>query len=117
MKNILLGLSMAAVSLGGLAAGNTAEARDHRYHDRAYDRGYERVYVSPRQVVYIRGTPYHRNRNIALHVVRNRYGDPVSYYFVNGNRHDRNDYRRYDRRHRGIDRFHDRDNVTIIYRN
>ena len=115
MKNIILGLSIALVAISGLAVPEQAEARNNgRQH---------RVYIAPHDVIYIRGVPHHRHHRAPLHVVRDRRGYPVSYYFVD-TRRDRYDYRRDSRHHyrddyryRNRDRHGDREGITIIYRN
>lgn len=116
MKNIILGLSLALVAVSGLSVTKTAEARNNdRYH---------RVYISPHDVFYIRGVAHHRHHRGPIHVVRDRRGYPVSYYYVD-TRRDRYDYRHDGRRHqhrddyryRNRDRYGDREGITIIYRN
>lgn len=116
MKNIILGLSLALVAFTGVTASQSAEARNNgRSH---------RVVISAHDVIYIRGVPHHRHHRAPLHVVRDRRGYPISFYYVDS-RIDRYDYRRDDRRyyrndryrHHGRDRHDRRDGITIIYRN
>lgn len=115
MKNIILGLSIALVAISGMAMAPSVEARNNARH--------QRIYISAHDVIYIRGVAHHRHHRAPIHVVRDRRGYPVSYYFVDARR-DRYDYRhgnrqhhRDDYRYRNRDRYDDREGITIIYRN
>lgn len=114
MKRFILGV--AAVAVMAFATSSPAEARKHDKHGR--------IYIAQHDVIYLRGSPYYRHHRAPVYVVRDRYGYPVSYYILNHDRYDdddyayrHRDYRHYDNRDRYSYRDRDRDGITIIYRN
>jgi hypothetical protein len=130
MKAFSVFITMVVAAAIGLSVSGPVEAkRGHNKHDR-YERHYDRhdryehgdryarhgrSYIAARDIIYIRGIPYHRYNRIPVYVERNRYGHPVSYYVMQEyrdyERHD--DYVQYDDyRYRD-----DRDGITIVYRN
>jgi hypothetical protein len=131
MRTTLLLLASLTVT-AGLAFSQPAEAkRHHGGHDKHHkyekyekhgNRHYSpsRVYLSSRDVIYLHGIPSHRYTRAPVYVVRNRYGDPISYYVINqyDDHYDNYSYRyrdnRYDDRYRY--EYRDRDGLTVIYR-
>jgi hypothetical protein len=126
MKAFSVFVTMAVAAAIGLSVSGPAEAkRGHNKHDR-YERHYDRYdnhgrssrhhrsYIAARDIIYIRGIPYHRYNRIPVYVERNRYGHPISYYVIQEYR----DYDRYDYVHHDDYRYRDdRDGITIVYRN
>jgi hypothetical protein len=116
MKPLLIIAIFAIVA--GLSASQPAEAkRHHGGHEKHDNDG--RVYLSSRDVIYVHGLPCHRYSRAPVYVIRNRYGDPISYYVMNEYRDDYDDERYYEDRYpyRGNRyRYHDRNGITIIYR-
>jgi hypothetical protein len=129
MRTTLL-LLASLTAAAGLALSQPVEAKRHDKHykyEKHGNRYYSpsRVYLSSRDVIYLHGIPSHRYTRAPVYIVRNRYGDPISYYVINQYRdryyddhYDDYSYRyrdnRYDDRYRY--QYRDRDGLTVIYR-
>jgi hypothetical protein len=126
MRAFPLVVTMAVAAAMSLSVSGSAEAkRGHNKHDR-YERHHDRYehddssarhgrsYIAARDIIYIRGIPYHRYNRIPVYVERNRYGRPISYYVIQEYRdYERHDYVQHDDyRYRD-----DQDGITIVYRN
>jgi hypothetical protein len=122
IKQLILLSSLSLSAVIGLGVSQSVEAKHGRHYDRHdwHERhgNHGRVYISARDIIYIRGMPYHRYHRTPVYIVRDRYGYPVSYYVFDQYSDYDDDYYRDGRyRYHDYGRYIDRDGITIIYRN